>query len=417
MVLKLTEFICSRSGCRSVTSVSPPLAVQVTSITPPASSPPKSPTIPRHFETLGETIGLQRSQHCRYIGPTTPYDSRIIGLAQFDKRNESSFNLGTLRRVTNNECFLMLSDDTTREYGDEVEALRAVEQIVAPHGPALLDLYFRVVHPSFPVIQKQLYIERHRSGDQQLSPSLLAGIYILALNWWSSDPRLAPLPKPDVRKLEALASKWLASSMQRPKLSTIQAGLLLLQRPDADSWSLTTQLVAIGQELGLHLDCSNWSIPPWERGLRKRLAWALYMQDKWSSLIHGRPSHIFSANWAVKPNSEEDYEDERLTNSPTENSPKEDKAEEERGQTHFAQMIALTRIMAEVMDTFYTQVAISDFETAGKNSTRLILERAKPVQIKLKDWFAKLPASCKMDSSNGVRLSPNGKQLLVSRTT
>ncbi|KAJ9669119.1 Fungal specific transcription factor [Coniosporium apollinis] len=380
----------------------------VASITPPASSPPKSPTIPRHFETLGETIGLQRSQHCRYIGPTTPYDSRIIGLAQFDKRNESSFNLGTLRRVTNNECFLMLSDDTTQEYGDEVEALRAVEQLVAPHGPALIDLYFRTVHPSFPIIQKQLYLERHRSGDQQLSPSLLAGIYILALNWWSSDPRLAPLPKPDTRKLEALASKWLASSMQRPKLSTVQAGLLLLQRPDADSWSLTTQLVAIGQELGLHLDCSNWSIPAWERGLRKRLAWALYMQDKWSSLIHGRPSHIFSANWAVRPNTDEDYEDERVAGAPRGDSSEEDKAEEERGQTHFAQMIALTRIMAEVMDTFYTQVAISDFEAAGKSSTRLILERAKPVQIKLKDWFAKLPASCKMDSLNGGRLSPNG---------
>jgi len=64
--------------------------------------------------------------------------------------------------------------------------------------------------------------------------------------------------------------------------------------------------------------------------------------------------------------------------------------------------------MAEVMDTFYTQVAIQDFANAGKNSTRLILERAKPVQIKLKEWFAKLPASTRMDSTDSNRLSTTG---------
>ena len=70
----------------------------------------------------------------------------------------------------------------------------------------------------------------------------------------------------------------LADAMFRPKLSTIQAGLILSQRPEGDQWAPTAQLVAVGQELGLHLDCSHWKIPPWERGLRKRLAWALYMQ-------------------------------------------------------------------------------------------------------------------------------------------
>ncbi|KAK0661106.1 Transcriptional activator protein DAL81 [Lasiodiplodia hormozganensis] len=357
-------------------------------------------------QALQETLGLQRRQHSRYIGPTTPFDPLLISLTQFDTRNESTFDLGVLRKVHDNEHFIMLPDENTQDFDSEIEALNAVEAVVAPHGSQLIDVYFRSVHPNFPIIQKTLFMQRHRDADRQISPPLLAGIYMLALQWWSYEPRLASLPKPDVSKLEAIASHWLPKAMERPKLSTIQAGLLLLQRPDSDSWSLTTQLVAIAQELGLHLDCSNWSIPLWEKGLRKRIAWALYMQDKWSSLIHGRPSHIYNADWAVKPISDEDfYEDGAQTGEVLRAGSEEEAADEERGAYVFAQMITLTAIMAEVMDTFYTQTAIQDFQNAGKNSTRLILDRAKPVQIKLKEWFARLPASTRIDSHNSGRSS------------
>ncbi|KAL0257396.1 Fungal specific transcription factor [Diplodia seriata] len=357
-------------------------------------------------QALQETLGLQRRQHSRYIGPTTPFDPVLIGLTQFDTRNESTFDLGVLRKVHDNEHFIMLPDENTQDFDSETEALNAVEAVVAPHGSQLIDVYFRSVHPNFPIIQKTLFMQRHRDADRQISPPLLAGIYMLALQWWSYEPRLASLPKPDVSKLEAIASHWLPKAMERPKLSTIQAGLLLLQRPDSDSWSLTTQLVAIAQELGLHLDCSNWSIPLWEKGLRKRIAWALYMQDKWSSLIHGRPSHIYNADWAVKSIADDDFfEDGAQTGEVLRAGSEEEAADEERGAYVFAQMITLTAIMAEVVDTFYTQTAIQDFQNAGKNSTRLILDRAKPVQIKLKEWFARLPASTRIDSHNSGRSS------------
>jgi hypothetical protein len=302
----------------------------------------------------------------------------------------------------------MLPDENTQDHADEADTLQHVEQCVHPHGPALLDLYFRVVHPSFPIIQKHLFVERYRNGDRTFSPSLMAGMYILALNWWSYDQRLAHLPKPDTARLEGIAMRSLSRAMERPKLSTVQAGLLLLQRPEADSWSLTTQLVAVGQELGLHLDCSGWSIPLWERGLRKRIAWALYMQDKWSSLIHGRPSHIFGANWAVQPINDDDFNEEGDGFDYRPEESEQDREESERGQILFAQMIELTQIMAEVMDTFYTQVAIQDFANAGEGSTDLILARAKPVQIKLRQWHDKLPSQVKMNAPTKSNLSSLG---------
>jgi hypothetical protein len=302
----------------------------------------------------------------------------------------------------------MLPDDSTQDFADDAEALEAIDRVVSPHGPALLELYFRVVHPCFPIIQKHVFVERIRNGEKNFSPALLSGMYLLALNWWSYDENLSKQVRPNVHELDRIATKSLAAAMQRPKLSTVQAGLLLLQRPETDSWSLTTQLVAIGQEIGLHLDCTSWNIPPWERGLRKRIAWALYMQDKWSSLIHGRPSHIFAANWAVRPILDEDTTVDSQVNPNLDPESEEEREIMEQGKILFSQMILLTNMMAEVMDSFYTQVAIQEFTDAGLKSTQMILERAKPIQIKLKEWFSNLPESVRMDKVTPGKLAPTG---------
>jgi hypothetical protein len=353
-------------------------------------------------------LGLQNTRHGRHLGLSSPFDPLLVSLSNFDSRNESILSLGTLRRVDDHETFIMQADDTTQDYADDADALEAIDRVVGPHGPALIDIYFRIVHPSFPIIQKHVLLERLRNGERNFAPALLAGMYMLALNWWNYDGSLEKHRKPDASQLDAIASKSLAAAVQRPKLSTVQAGLLLLQRPEADSWSLTTQLVAVGQELGLHLDCSNWEIPLWERSLRKRIAWALYMQDKWSSLIHGRPSHIFAANWAVRPISDEDTELDSRSNPNLGHENDDEKAEIGRGHILFSEMIALTGLMAEVLDTFYTQVAIQEFARAKANSTEMILERAKPVQIKLRNWFANLPQCVRMDLVEPAKLAPTG---------
>jgi hypothetical protein len=377
------------------------------------SGPPRKHRVLLEPKILSETLGLQSHRHARHLGLTTPFDPLLISFTNFDHKNESQLPIGTLRRVCDNETFIMQRDDTTQDYAEDAESLDAIERIVSPHGPSLIDLYFRVVHPCFPIIQKHVFLQRVRNGDMNFAPALLAGIYMLALNWWTYDDKLAHQARPDINQLDAIATRSLVVAMQRPKLSTVQAGLLLLQRPEKDSWNLTTQLVAVGQEIGLHLDCTAWEIPAWEKGLRKRIAWALYMQDKWSSLIHGRPSHIFMANWAVKPLVEEDSTVDRQV-SPHISETEQDERTLEEGRVLFSKMIELTAIMSEVVDTFYTQVAIQEFAAAGHKSTQMILERAKPVQIKLKEWFGNLPTSARMDTVTPGVLAPAGKFLLLS---
>jgi hypothetical protein len=98
----------------------------------------------------------------------------------------------------------------------------------------------------------------------------------------------------------------------------------------------------------------------------------------------------------VKPITDEDFKEEGDGYDTRQEETADEKEENERGRILFAQMIGLTKIMAEVMDTFYTQTAIQDFANAGKNSTQLILARAKNVQLKLRKWHEELPKSVKM---------------------
>lgn len=346
---------------------------------------------------LKRTLGLQRDRYSQYIGPTTDFEPSLIDLSTFDPQDESLLSRGTLRKVSDVDTFLMLPDYTTPGHEHEIQDTDDIEAIVSPHGSALIDLYFRIIHPNFPILQKSVFMEKYERSHREFSPPLLAAVYILAINWWEHSEALANHPRPNLRELERLARATLADAMYRPKLSTIQAGLLLSQRPEGDQWAPTGQLVAIGQELGLHLDCSAWKIPIWERGLRKRLAWALYMQDKWGSLIHGRPSHIFATNWAVPSLSPADFPD-----SDADEETEEDVEDHSRGRLLFTQMVVLSQILAEVLETFYTLSAMDTVARSGAAGTQLVLQLAKPVQLKLKDWFAALPPCLKMDSTSST---------------
>ena len=371
--------------------------------------PPQQPLLttgntlpPRKPYAVDESLSLQRHRHCKHLGPTASLDASLLGLGSSATKHLPNPNM---RQVSSTEYFSTHNDASVLIPDDEARALAEIDAIVGTLGPALIEIYWQNVHPSYPIIQKKAFTDRHAHGDRQFNPPLLAAMYLLALSWWDTTPALhQQSAKPDMARLEYIAITTLTVAMQRPKMSAVQAGLLLLQRAKASTWTLTVQLVALGQDIGLHLDCSDWRIPTWEKRLRKRLAWALYLQDKWSALMHGRPSHINTADWAVPAPVMEDFDDEMLgssveeANTESSNTKLEEEPQMRRGRMLFTQLISLAEILAEVCQTFYSQIAQREFAQAGAYATQLVLARAKPVQVKLKDWFARLPAECKMDS-------------------
>ncbi|KAF2033587.1 hypothetical protein EK21DRAFT_58368 [Setomelanomma holmii] len=353
---------------------------------------------------LKQTLGLQQNRHSRFVGTTSEYEHRLLELYDDEEKADIAIGPSMLRRVdVHDTAFILSPDADTQNQQDDISDLDAIETIVAPHGQALIHLYFRIVHPSFPVLHKKVYLEKYERTHREFSPPLLAAVYLLALNWWSYSSELALLPKPDVSRLEKLALKTMANIVYRPKLSTIQAGLLLLQRPEGDSWALTSQLVGLGQDLGLHLNCTQWRVPSWERGLRKRLAWALFMQDKWGSLVHGRPSHITPADWEVQPLEEDDFPENAADEDDEDGS-----TEVEKGRTLFCETIKLTKILARILSSFYTLKAERQLEQRANEGIRWILETAKPLQLALREWFSSLPTVLKVGNLAARKLSSTG---------
>jgi hypothetical protein len=326
---------------------------------------------------LKKTLGLQNKHHSQYVGATRGIEPALLGPLVTGENDVVQLTGATLRRVSSTEAFLLLPDPGTQGYSDELDDLDAIEAIVKPHGKALVDMYFRIVFPSFPILHKEVYLEKYSRSYREFSPPLLASVYLLALHYWSYDEELSKSTKPDVKALEKLARKALGDTIHRPKLSTVQAGLLLLQHTDTDSAELTAQLVSVAHGLGLHLDASEWNIPQWEKGLRKRLGWGLFMQDKWSSLGSGRISLINSANWALQPVTNADFPENASHEDDQEGS-----SEVEKGRILFTHMITLSIIVADLLESVFTVKISREISAAGSNGLSMILDKVKPVQLR-----------------------------------
>ncbi|OOG00143.1 hypothetical protein ASPCADRAFT_204029 [Aspergillus carbonarius ITEM 5010] len=359
---------------------------------PPVNKPDSSrPTLHNHH-LLTPAFWFQSTQH---IGLTTELEPALLEFLPLDQNNEGCVASSRVRKFGDDGTFMRVVNTRAHADSPQTATLDAIESLVAPYGSTLVEKFFENVHPTFPVLMEDSFRQSYRARTG-LTPLLLSAVYVLALKFVDVGPVSQSIRRPDAGRLESTALKLLTESLPYASMSTVQAGLLLMQRSNLATAALNAQLVTAGFELGLHQDCSHWRMEAWEKGLRKRLAWALYMQDKWSALVHGRPSHIVSSNWMVQDLVEQDFTDAFSGAS------QHDDAPVGHGPLSFCHMVALTTILSDILDRFYTLQAIEEFKAAGNNRTRMILERAKPAQIRLKEWFGRLPTQLKMDSGGDL---------------
>lgn len=330
-------------------------------------------------------------RHCGiHVGHTTALESVLFDIYQASGQGHD----GTRYQKCNEGNAFLHRGPEDRSLQDQIlSAFRSIEELVHPYGPFLIQKYRTTINPSLLVVEDAFFMPHSTPQKSGLDPTLVAAIYSLTLAT-EEGLQLASSSGVDTLKVEETAFRMFSASLETPSLSTVQAGILLMQTPHVDSRTLNTQLLGVAYDLGLHVDCSAWMLPGEEHSLRKRLAWAVFVQDKWCSLIHGRPSLISADHWAVQDLVEDDY-----SISLGEGREELDLDAIRRGQALFSQMVTLTKILATVLDTFYTLKAMQEAADARENGTQLILERAKPVQIKLKNWFTQLPPSLKMESN------------------
>ena len=363
------------------------------------------------------TLGLAPERFAELYGLGSDMEPILMRHRPYDQRTqEFSLETHSIRRVLEHDdgqqyplTFHMAADDKAVD-GDPMHSQQeAIEDCVKPHGPSLVDLFWRHVQPSYPVLSKDIFFQAYSRGYRNVPAALLGTVYLSALRWWTYDPELSIRTPPDATLLRRILKDALPSAYHRPKLSSIQAALLLLQCQPEDplnpdhtyQWGLTSQALAIGQCLGLHLDASDWTIPHWERNLRKRLSWALYMQDRWTALAYGRPVHIHEDDWTVQNLTSLDFSDDNQTE--TGHGPDDERRSiAATGKMQFIQLVRLTQILSEVLSTFYTA------KSSREQDTVVLYEKARPQLAALQTWYAEIPSSLQMNITYQRKLCFHG---------
>ncbi|PLB53502.1 fungal-specific transcription factor domain protein [Aspergillus steynii IBT 23096] len=264
-------------------------------------------------------------------------------------------------------------------------------------GQRLVSLFVKFVFPALPIISRSHFgLSASRlMPDQQTLQSipvhLLAAIYATSYQFTQFDDYLSvanAYTTPPTQELWRIVLELIMSDIHTSHLSSLQAGILYLHRcpqgPEnavADSpfhWSFLGLLVGIATSLGLQLECRPMGLPAWEKRLRRRLWWALYAEDKWRSLLMGKPPYIRNDEWDV---TELDDEDFRLDGMP----------DVFYGRV-FRHFVRLARIADDVQHSLYSlraaQRLSSNFSEALQASHLLLRG--------LKEWYSQLPPTLKL---------------------
>ncbi|ORY85519.1 hypothetical protein BCR37DRAFT_240398 [Protomyces lactucae-debilis] len=165
-----------------------------------------------------------------------------------------------------------------------------LERIVAPHGDLLWHTYFRIVHPSLPILSKRQLRSRN---DERFPTTLLAAMYLSASSYLPASFKDKFMLDGRCNNLHTLLKGGLLAEAENPSLATVCAFLLYLHLPlwqetaklddlgeagfniEATNrrWMMTTLLLNCAHQLGLNLDPGQWAISESDKHMRRRLWW------------------------------------------------------------------------------------------------------------------------------------------------
>ncbi|KEQ72559.1 fungal-specific transcription factor domain-containing protein [Aureobasidium namibiae CBS 147.97] len=366
-------------------------------LTQSSHSPESAQSIPTSFFDNAQepSLDVQGPSNSQLIGLSGEYDPYLLRRYRYDGNNECISRTRRIRRVGENDKipvhFLIQQNKTTAraepaESLDHLESLRLeLDQMISnDHGRRLIKLFFRFVQPYFPVLSRERSLDNGDYSPGTMPTWLLAAVYGHALPYCTFDDQLCleVYTPPSADSLFRIAWSAVQPNYHTPSLSVVQTLLLLVQRRPTNKhvadtpfkWTMMTDAVSIAQSLGLNLDPSDWPLPLWEQRLRRRLSWAVFVQEKWIALNTGRSSHLMSDDWDVNPLTQDDFE-------------LADGSDDRVYSEHFIQLAALTEIVDDILRSLFSIKAARKLCT----SLDMTLEVARPLRVRLSQWYQELP--------------------------
>ncbi|PHH62266.1 hypothetical protein CDD82_2024 [Ophiocordyceps australis] len=367
----------------------------------PTPDPPEPP--PPSSRSLEDIVG----RTAYYMGATSEQDTFLLDAFRYGILSEK-YNLdanivqvqpGTSLPDHRPVHFLLLEIG----HPDHVNRARqaasdAIEAKVWPYGENLVRLFFRHIHPVLPLVSKLRFLSRYAADKKSLPACLRGALYALASVFWPYDPALRGTPCPfHQHDLVDHAHAALRREIENPNLFVLQACLLLIHvtPPAIDSmeapttWTLAAQATACAQVIGLHQDPGHWHIDPVEKRLRRKLWWATFITDCWSSICHGNPPHISHASFNTCPLTMDDLRaDEDVPDHLRHLVELPDTVFDVSTGARFSEMVNIARHLRAVLDCSF-QVNTRAISAAQRLQSHAQLAT---VQAKLRDWPSLLPS-------------------------
>ncbi|PHH83873.1 hypothetical protein CDD83_2884 [Cordyceps sp. RAO-2017] len=220
----------------------PPYTPQNTFPTPPLQQAPR----PDSSSEACSNDSYQQQDLADLLGTLKVNE---LGTAPY-LRNKASFRRQEQPAVEDDDDFGSVLPPFASGPGHKI---RIPPELMPDDASALhyFDLYFHHVHPYVPVLDKSQFYHQWSTARETISPLILEALFAIG-------GRLAEDPAQGQQWL-ALASRHADSFMDVPRLSTLQALLMILKAREAApkrgyyyrSWMTVVQCVQMGKDLGL----------------------------------------------------------------------------------------------------------------------------------------------------------------------
>ncbi|CAI7651040.1 unnamed protein product [Penicillium viridicatum] len=216
-------------------------------------------------------------------------------------------------------------DDSELLFLDDIDLAHRPPQQIANR---LVETYFHVVHPTFPIIGKAIFLNQYRSF--YANPNVRPGKrWIIVLNLVfaiaTRHSFLADQPQPNYDdhqtyftrawKLNADGVLLRHPDLQQTQVEGLAAFYLLSVGQVNRSWRLIGIAIRSAVTMGLNIRSESESITHFSKELRYRVWWALFMLDIVLCEMTGRPpgtGDIFCSTPLPVPFAEEDFWDNRV---------------------------------------------------------------------------------------------------------
>ncbi|KAJ2960618.1 hypothetical protein NQZ79_g4037 [Umbelopsis isabellina] len=242
----------------------------------------------------------------------------------------------------------------------------------------LIDAYFQEVHATFPVLNKQRFLQQYESGS--VPNVLLFSVLCTAYRYVRPEHMKLTIEKDDFDiYLRKRIMTYLRCHASKSVIHIVQANLLMalyldLDNHDTDSsqWFALGNAIRMAQELGMHRSSASWKIPASEIETRHRIYYACYIMDRWIGARFGKPLTILDRDFDTGFPSA--YEVSDVASDINSDHTKDNQEQNQEPVYHaFLHLIKLSEILGRVLKALYAPKAKYANRNAGIDDPTILL--------------------------------------------